>query len=451
MERKELIVSSVEKHKDLMLDAEKYLWCHPQTGFNEWQAHEYLKEKFESLGYNLIEAGNIPGFYTDIDTGIPGPTLYIMGELDALDIANHPQSIDGVTHCCGHHAQGATLLGIAAALKEDGMIDGMAGKIRLIATPAEEMIQLSYRDELRKKGVISYITGKVELMKRGFFDERGLSLMIHTNTNDDGLEFKAGPGSNGCIIKILKYKGKATHAGAAPHLGINAQYAATLGLQACNDLRETFKESDFIKFHPIMKGVNCAVNIIPDEMEIESYVRGKTVEAISYENKKLNRALAGAAVSMGAMLEIHDRHSAAPELHSEEFMRLAEKCCSDLVGEDKVEFLYEGWGTACSDFGDLTAVMPGLQFNAAGGKGVCHSVDFEINEPWRYCKNSASAQLLIAYELLCNNCANAENIIEKYTPPFSSIDEYFKFIDTLMLDCEAVTYAPDGTVTVKYM
>lgn len=54
-----------------------------------------------------------------------------------------------------------------------------------------------------------------------------------------------------------------------------------LGLQACNDLRETFQEKDTIRFHPIMMGVNCAVNIIPDEMKIESYVRGRSLEASS--------------------------------------------------------------------------------------------------------------------------------------------------------------------------
>ena len=36
---------------------------------------------------------------------------------------------------------------------------------------------------------------------------------------------------------------------------VNAEYAAMLGLQACNDLRETFQEKDTIRFHPILMGV----------------------------------------------------------------------------------------------------------------------------------------------------------------------------------------------------
>ncbi|MBR4874889.1 MAG: hypothetical protein IKU95_00175, partial [Clostridia bacterium] len=129
--RQELIVNNVDKNKQMVLDAERWLWAHPQTGYTEWEAHNYLVEKFEALGYELQLAGNIPGFWTDIDTGKPVPKLAIFGELDALDIANHPESVNGMTHCCGHHGQVAALLGIAAGLKEPGALDGLSGSIRL--------------------------------------------------------------------------------------------------------------------------------------------------------------------------------------------------------------------------------------------------------------------------------------------------------------------------------
>ena len=67
-----------------MLKAERYLWAHPQTGFKEWDAHNYLKEKFVEMGFCLKEAGNIPGFYFDIDSGVAGPTVCLLGELDSI-------------------------------------------------------------------------------------------------------------------------------------------------------------------------------------------------------------------------------------------------------------------------------------------------------------------------------------------------------------------------------
>lgn len=124
-DRQQLIVNNVDTVRQLILDAERWIWAHPQTGYTEWQAHDYLVEKYEALGYTLVKAGNIPGFYTDVETGKPGPKVAIFGELDALDIANHPESVNGMTHCCGHNAQSAALLGIAAALKQPHALDGL--------------------------------------------------------------------------------------------------------------------------------------------------------------------------------------------------------------------------------------------------------------------------------------------------------------------------------------
>ncbi len=454
--KQQLIVKNVDAHKQEVLDAERWLWAHPQTGYTEWEANEYLIEKYEALGYKLVRAdqdpkfGKIPGFYTDIDTGKPGPMLCIMGELDALDIANHPESVNGMTHCCGHHGQGAALLGVAAALKEPGGLDGLCGKIRLMMVPAEEMIQLAFREELRKKGVINYMGGKVEFMYRGYFDGVDLSIMVHGGVGDDSFDFGCGKGNNGCLAKTIRYKGKSSHAGGAPDKGINAQYAAMLGLQACNDLRETFREADTIRFHPIMMGVNCAVNIIPDEMKVESYVRGGTLTAIKRENIKVNRALTGAALAMGAGVELCDRPGYSPEVHDPQFMKLVEQCCVDLVGEEKVQFNYERWGTGSSDFGDLTCVMPGVQFNAQGASGTGHGIDYQVTDPNRLCVNSAKAQLFVADALLSNDAAAAKKIIADYVPEFPSIKAYFDEVNTLALDKDAVVYDENGNATVDF-
>ena len=254
-DRQQLIVNNVDTAKQLILDAERWIWAHPQTGYTEWQAHDYLAEKYEALGYTLVKAGNIPGFYTDVETGKPGPKVAIFGELDALDIANHPESVNGMTHCCGHNAQSAALLGIAAALKQPHALDGLCGSIRLVVVPAEEMIQLAFREELRQKGIIKYNGGKTEFMYRGLLDGVDMAMMVHgmtkgSSVNEDGdtdLDFQALLGMNGCIAKNIRYKGKSAHAGRAPHMGVNAEYAAMLGLQACNDLRETFQEKDTIR------------------------------------------------------------------------------------------------------------------------------------------------------------------------------------------------------------
>lgn len=75
MKTYDILLEAVEKNRRLILDAERYIWKHPETGYREWKTSAYLEQVFEELGYTLTKAGDIPGFYADADTGRPGPTV----------------------------------------------------------------------------------------------------------------------------------------------------------------------------------------------------------------------------------------------------------------------------------------------------------------------------------------------------------------------------------------
>lgn len=81
LEKVERLSALAEEQRALLWEAEETIWSHPETGYKEWKTHAYMKKVLEGLGYSLKEAGNIPGFYADLDTGRPGPTLVLMAEL----------------------------------------------------------------------------------------------------------------------------------------------------------------------------------------------------------------------------------------------------------------------------------------------------------------------------------------------------------------------------------
>ena len=199
----QLYETLIDKHREEILAAEDYIWRHPETGFREWKTTAYMQDVFEKVGYTLVKAGDIPGFYTDIETGRPGPKLLIMAELDALSAPNHVQAVDGCAHACGHHAQCAAMAGIALALKEPGALDGLSGSVRLMCVPAEELIELDFRDGLRRAGVIHYLGGKTEFMHRGYMDGVDLAFLFHTSTRTD-CDFDCHYGQNGCIDKTVR-------------------------------------------------------------------------------------------------------------------------------------------------------------------------------------------------------------------------------------------------------
>ncbi len=442
-------IEAVEKNGQLAKDALDYLWKNPETGYKEWKAHAYLTEKFRALGYELVEAGNIPGFYTDVDTGRPGPTVLVMGELDALICESHPDADPetGAVHSCGHCCQAAGLLGVAAALKEPGVLDGWCGKIRLMATPAEELIEVEFREQLRKAGTVKYYGGKVEFMYRGFMDGVDLALMLHSS----GAGVHSGSitkGSNGCITKTVTFHGKSSHAGGSPHNGINALYAATQAMNAVNALRETFQDGEHIRFHPILTNGGTVVNAIPETVTMETYIRGASMPAIAKINQKVNRALAASAASIGARITISDRPGYSPRIHDDEMMLVAKEAMEACL--ETVKFNPTSWGSGCSDLGDVSMVMPAVHPYVGGVKGTGHGNDYFIDDPDTACVDLAKVEVLMLELLLRDGAKRAISIKENFVPTFATMEEYFACIDSMDMDKDAVIYNEDGTVTLDF-
>jgi len=446
-ERRTFLSTLIDKHRDLVLSAERWLWAHPETGYKEWKSHAYMAEAFEALGYTLKKAGDIPGFTTDLDTGRPGPCVLILGELDSLRCEDHPDADPdtGAVHACGHHAQCAALLGVAAALKEPGALDDLCGTIRLCAVPAEELIEVAYREELRKQGIIKYFGGKVEFLHRGYFDGVDMAFMVHTQVDDQHL-FSCNRGNNGCVTKNITYHGLASHA-SAPWNAINALYAANLGMNAINALRETFNDQDHIRVHPIITAGGTVVNAIPSEVKMESYVRGASIDAIMKANQKVNRALSGAAAAMGAGLTLCDRCGYSPLVNHTGMMNLGQEVLQSYLPADEIKF-DDTWGSGCTDMGDLSAVMPAFQPYVSGACGVDHGKDYGIADPDQACVESARFQLLYLHRLLENDAAAAKEILASEKPLYESFGAYFADMERLVLDKNAVIVQNDGTVVL---
>lgn len=449
MKTYDTLLEAVEKNRRLILDTERYIWKHPETGYKEWKTSAYLEQAFEKLGYTLTKADGIPGFYADADTGRPGPTIAVLGEMDALICADHPEADPqtGAVHACGHHAQCAALLGVAAALKEPGALDGICGNVRLMAVPAEELIEIGYRETLRQQGIIHYFGGKVEFLFRGYLDGVDIAMMVHSSAISEKslILYK---GNNGCMVKNIRYVGRSGHA-ASPHDGINALYAATLGLQAVNNLRETFQEKDCIRFHPIITKGGDVVNAIPDDVRIESYVRGASIDAIAAVNCRINRALAAGAAAIGAKVHLTDYPGYMPMHNDPNLNALAAALFEQIVGHEGVVVL-DDWTMGSTDMGDLSAVMPVIQAMASGASGIGHGNNYYISDPESACVNAAKAMTLLSCHLLAGQGEEAERIIANAKPVFASKEAYFEAVDKMFLDKEAVFYHEDGTVTLDY-
>lgn len=432
-----------EQEKKRVLDTLDFMTEHPETGYRETLCSAYMAQQFRELGYEPVMAGDIPGFYVKIETGREGPCVLVLGELDAVKCATHPKANPETeaVHACGHNAQSAALVGIAAALKREGALDALSGSILLCAVPAEELIEIEYRDLLIQKGIIKYYGGKAEFLRRGYFDGVDVAFMVHTSKT-----LGCNLGSVGIVAKRVIYKGRAAHAGSAPQNGINALYAANLGLSAINALRETFTEGDLVRVHPIITNGGTVVNGIPDVVEIESYVRAKDYDAMKRSNEKVNRALIGAALSIGANIEIIDAPGYAPLSNDPNMIEIAKRAAKTAYPNITFE-ANQRYGTGSTDMGDISVLFPSIHPYAPGASGISHGDDYAIEFPELACVACAEWQLEMLRLLLENGASEAKRIKAEFVPQFASKEDYFEYIEAFYAKGDRILYG-DGSAQV---
>lgn len=434
------IISAVESYRDMILDAERYIWRNPETGYREYKTSAFMEQKFSELGYSLTKAEGITGFFTTVDTGREGPVVLVLAELDSVICPTHPDAdkVTGAVHACGHNAQCAAMLGIAAALKDEKVLESLCGRIKLCVVPAEELLEIEYRSELKKEGKIKYFGGKCEFLHRGYFDDVDMALMVHTAGG-----FAVMRGANGCLAKNIIYKGVAAHAGGSPEHGRNALYAANCGLNAINAIRETFRDSDHVRVHPIITHGGDIVNAIPETVRLESYVRGKSFEAIYENNIKVNRALTGAALSIGTNIEIIDISGYSPLNNDLGLMKVSRDAALLLDPDVNFYFGEDATDTGSTDMGDISCVMPVVHPYGPGSRGKGHGNNYEIHDPEAACVKSAEWQLVMLKLLLEDGATRAKEIIDGFKPRFSSKEEFLSYQDSLNISGDRIIYSED--------
>ena len=361
-----------------------------------------------------------------------GPHIAVIGELDGILSPAHPQAAEGYAHACGHHCQMTALLGAALALTDPQVREALDGAVTFFAVPAEEYTPAGDKLALREAGKIRYGSGKSELVRLGEFDDIDMALTSHVHMVPSESDLLVGNnGANGFISKTITLHGKAAHAAAAPHAAVNALNAASLGFSALGMIRETFLEQDYVRVHPIIKKGGDAVNVVPHEVVVETMVRARTLEAINETSEKVNRAYEGAAWAIGATAEIRDYQGDLPVIEQlpldaqrEAMAALAGK------GLDIREITPGAQNVASTDVGDLSYLMPVVNFTHGGFTGALHAADFAITDEEKAYVLPAKMMALTAYHLLKDGAAHARKILQDFTPAMTK-EEYIDYIESM--------------------
>ena len=406
-----------------------WLWHHPETGFKEIQTQQYCLDVLKKHGFEARTWPDVTGFTCTLDTGRPGPCVMIMGEMDSLICYSHPDCNPetGAAHACGHSIQMATAIGAFLTLAESGVLKNFGGKVMLAGVPAEECLESEWRMQEIKKGRLHFLGGKAELLYRGGFEGVDIVVSLHAGLGNDGTITILGS-HNGFTSKNVTFKGRSAHAAADPENGVNALYMANTALTALNSLRETFKDSDTVRVHPIITKGGTVVNAIPEEVCIECQCRAGKMETVMDVSKKFDRAMGAGAYAFGGKAVVNTQLGYLPYRPLKELDQAAAQAADDVLGKGHVN--QGGHNCGSTDLGDLNEVIPGIQVFVNYMHGVHHAADYRIADRKIY--ETASLFLAaMACRLLDDGGALAKKVKEAHKPLFASAEGYCAYVKSL--------------------
>jgi amidohydrolase len=273
MDPKQATQAQIAQDRERLIALSHRLHAHPEIGWAEKRACAWLAEMLAGAGF-AVEAGCY-----DLPTAFVA--RYGSGPLHVAICAEY-DALPDIGHACGHNiiASAAVGAGIAASR----VADDLGLTISVIGTPAEEILG-------------SQSGGKIVLLERGAFAGVHAAMMVHPGPSNV-LE----PGLIAATAFEVEYTGTPAHAGAFPHLGVNAADALVVAQTAIGLLRQQLRPTD--RVHGIVTKGGDAVNVIPAHASASYGVRATTLDDLIEVRDKVLRCFEAGALATGAKITV---------------------------------------------------------------------------------------------------------------------------------------------------
>ncbi len=297
--------------------------------------HAHPELKFEETRSSAWTAGVLADAGLAVDAGICDlPTAFSCwigsGSLH-LAICAEYDALPGIGHACGHNIIAATAVGAALALAP--LVDDLDLCVSVIGTPAEE-----------GGG------GKVFLLERGAFAGVHAAMMVHPAPLEDLM-----PRVSAVAHFDVTYTGRASHAAAAPELGINAADAMTVAQVAIGLLRQHLSPGDQV--HGIVTSGGDVPNVVPAHAEGLWMVRAPTIDDLATTRPRIERCFEAGAIATGATLAIEDVSPVYSQMeHDREIVATYRENAIALgrIPDDEHEMTFS------TDMGNVSLEMPSI-------------------------------------------------------------------------------------------
>jgi amidohydrolase len=298
----------------------------PELAFAEERAAGWLADALDEAGFR-VERGicNLPTAF--VARAGSGPLhVAVCAEYDALP---------DIGHACGHNLIAALSVGAGIALAH--VADDVGLTVSIVGTPAEEAGG-----------------GKILLLERGAFAGVHAAMMVHPAPFDI-----AEPPTLAFGAFDAHYHGKASHASAAPELGVNAADALVVAQTAVGLLRQHIRPSD--RVHGIVTRGGEAPNVVPAHTTASYYVRARKVADLDDIRTRVLRCFEAGALATGCTLRIEDASPTYAEVRHDGAMAALYRANAEALGR---AFLEPRSGLSrfagSTDMGNVSHAMPSI-------------------------------------------------------------------------------------------
>ncbi|SHG99334.1 M20/M25/M40 family metallo-hydrolase [Virgibacillus chiguensis] len=360
------------------------IYYHPELGYKEKRTKKQVIDYLKAVNLNIdIENFSLTGFKTSLGTkGTDDLHIAFIAELDAVYAPTHMYADEqtGAAHNCGHYSQIAIALALYQYFFKTKAYKNLDFKLTFVFVPAEEYLDLTYRQQLLQEGQISHYGGKPEAMKLGVFEDIDLSICVHAI----GGEFSKRTIEMNCdlagfLYKKYTFEGKATHAGFDPFSSKNAYHMSTLFNTAIGLSRQQLKESEHVRINPIIMESDMSTNVIPNHIVVGTDLRTKSVDYLKATAEKLDDAAKGSAMALQGNVTIDTQMGYLPFVQDRYLSTFVEAAFHKNTEID--EILNDNFISAAGDIGDLSFMMPCIQIGYSGFTGTIHGDDFIDVDP----------------------------------------------------------------------
>jgi metal-dependent amidase/aminoacylase/carboxypeptidase family protein len=204
------------------------------------------------------------------------------------------------------------------------------------------------------------------------FDDLAVSVMVHPGPVD----IAAARSLTLSAVRVI-YRGKESHASAAPFLGVNAADAVTVAQVAIGLLRQQLAPGQQV--HGIVTVGGQVANVIPGRTELQYTMRATDASSLADLEAKVGDCFLAGAVATGCDFHVEQTEPMYDALKPDVWLAETVRAEMTRLGRAPVDrSLESALPLGSTDMGNVTQLMPGIHpmVGVDAGGASLHQADF---------------------------------------------------------------------------